>query len=85
MGCILDHCDDPVDDVTRDTPYERHEKELEVLRTRIKKLERTLGECVVWLQSGYDIITDNDMGDEDDDERCVEIIEEAKKLLSEKI
>lgn len=64
---------------------EQHEKELEVLRTRIRKLERALGECVEWLQSAHGIITDNDMGDEDDDERCVETIEDIKKLLSEKV
>ena len=64
---------------------EQHEKELEVLRTRIRKLERSLGKCVEWLQSAHGIITDNDMGDEDDDERCVETIEDIRKLLSEKV
>lgn len=61
------------------------EKELEVLRMRVKKLERVLGHSIEWLESAYHIITDNDMGDEDDDECCVEFIEEAKKLLSEKV
>ena len=61
------------------------EKELEVLRMRIKKLERALEEGIEWLQSAHSIITDNDMGDEDDDEYCVEFLEEAKKLLSEKV
>lgn len=59
-------------------------EEIEILRARVKKLECALRESTDWLQSAWEIITDADMGDEDDDERCLEMIKDANQLLSEK-
>lgn len=64
---------------------EEHEKELETLRKRVKTLQKCLSQCATWLESSYDIILDLNGGDEDDNERCLEIVAEARKLASEAV